>query len=340
MQQQESAIGGARRTVDLIVPCYNEGEMPRLFYDAVSQEIQDMEGRYAFSFLFVDDGSKDGTLAEIKKLAAQHARVRYISFSRNFGKEAGIYAGLSHSHADFAVVIDADLQHPPALLRDMLRAVDDEGYDSCSARRVSREGEPAIRSFFSRLFYRLINRMSDVEIVDGAVDYRMMSRQMIQAVLSLGEVQRFSKGIFSWVGFRTKWVEFKNIERVVGETKWSFWKLFKYAVGGITAFTTAPLRLASFVGAGFLLLSFLLAAYELAKTLFFGSEVPGYPSTFIMLMLIGGVMSLSCGILGEYVARMYLEAKRRPVYIEKESDMAALEAPAPTRQPPQPSPDP
>ena len=326
--RNSAEVGAARKQVDLIVPCYNEAPSVRPFYDAASAVARSIP-QYAFRFIFIDDGSSDGTLdaiRELQSLEGGHESVAYISFSRNFGKEAGIYAGLRHSTGDFAAVIDADLQHPPELLRGMLLAVDGEGYDSSSARRVSREGEPRIRSMLARAFYRFINRMSDVDIVDGAVDYRLMSRQMVDAVLELSEVQRFSKGIFAWVGFRTKWVEFKNVERVVGETKWSFWKLFGYAIDGIAAFTTVPLRFASVMGLAMFALSFILMAFEFVKTIARGVSVPGYPSTLIMLLLIGGVMALSMGILGEYVARTYMEAKRRPVYVAKRIDTRALGA--------------
>jgi len=308
------------KTVDLVVPCYNEGPSLRPFFDAVQTVAGTLPG-YRFRYIFIDDGSGDDTLSIISEFAEHYNNVDYISFSRNFGKEAGIYAGLKNSTGDFAVIIDADLQHPPSMLRDMLRAIDEEGYDSCSARRVSREGEPRISSFFARTFYKVINSISDIDIVDGAVDFRMMTRQMVQAILELSEVQRFSKGIFAWVGFRTKWIEFKNVKRIAGETKFSFWKLFKYALEGITAFTTVPLRFASFAGLAISLLSFILIIFEFAKTLIYGIGVPGYPSTLIMILLIGGIMLLSCGILGEYVARMYMETKRRPIYIEKKTSI-------------------
>jgi glycosyltransferase involved in cell wall biosynthesis len=307
------------KSVDLVIPCYNEGPMIELFYKAALDVVKAIEG-YTFKFIFIDDGSTDNTLQLIHDLASINENVKYISFSRNFGKEAGIYAGLKKSDADLAVVIDVDLQHPPALLPDMVRAIE-EGYDSCAARRVSRKGEPKIRSFFARRFYSVINRMSEIDIVDGSVDYRMMSRQMVNAILELNEVQRFSKGIFSWVGFRTKWVEFENVERVAGETKWSFWKLLIYAVEGITAFTTVPLRFASFVGAAISLVAFCLLIYELVKTLIFGLGVPGYLSTLFLLTLVGGIMILTNGILGEYIAKMYMETKRRPIYIAKSTNI-------------------
>ena len=232
------------KTVELIVPCYNEGKMVHLFYEKTKEVVSKISG-YRFSFIFVDDGSSDDTIEKIKLLAKNNRDVKYISFSRNFGKEAAMYAGFTASTADRIAVIDADLQHPPELIEPMLKAIDEEGYDSCSARRVSREGEPKIRSAFSRLFYKIINKMSDVDLVDGAVDFRMMTRQMVDSIVSLEEYNRFSKGIFAWVGFKTKWIPFENINRKAGTTKWSFWSLLIYAIDGILAFSTAPLALSA-----------------------------------------------------------------------------------------------
>lgn len=232
-----------------------------------------------------------------------------------------MYAGLKATTGDLVVIIDADLQHPPELIPEMLKAIDEEGYDTCSARRVSREGEPKIRSWFARAFYRLINRMSEVEIVDGAVDFRMMNRAMVDAILELPEVQRFSKGIFSWVGFKTKWIEFKNIERIAGETKWSFWSLLKYAISGITAFTTVPLRLATVCGVTISVSAFIYLMIELIKNLVTKNNVPGYASTIIIILFIGGITILFCGILGEYIARMYMETKRRPIFITRRTNI-------------------
>lgn len=308
------------KTVDLVVPCYNEGESVPLFFESVSKTVAKIEG-YEFRFIFIDDGSRDNTLSEIKKLVRAHDNVKFISFSRNFGKEAAMFAGLSASDADRVTIIDADLQHPPELIEQMLYAIDEEGYDSCSARRVSRKGEPKIRSFFSRMFYKLINKMSEVEIVDGAVDYRMMTRQMADAVVSLGEVHRFSKGIFCWVGFNTKWIEFKNVERVAGESRWSFGALFRYAIEGIVAFTTFPLRLATIIGSCISFAAFVYLIFELVKTLVTGIGQPGYASTIIALLFIGGVIIMLLGIIGEYLARMYMETKRRPIFIAKESNI-------------------
>jgi len=309
---------GRKITVDLIVPCYNESQSLTRFFEEARAEAQKMP-QYLFRYIFIDDGSADDTLDIIKSFSKEYDDIDYVSFSRNFGKESAMYAGLKHVTGDYTAIIDADLQHPPSMLADMLRAVEEEGYDSCSARRVSRKGEPKLRSWFARAFYKLINSMSEVEIADGAVDFRLMSKRMTEAVLELSEVQRFSKGIFAWVGFKTKWIEFHNVKRFAGESKYSLWKLFKFALDGITAFTTVPLRFASIAGLAISVLSFGLIIYELVKTLFFGAETPGYTSTFIMMLLIGGIMLLSSGILGEYLARMYMETKRRPIYIEKQS---------------------
>lgn len=308
------------RTVDIVVPCYNEAEMLEMFHEKVSQVVGEIAG-YDFTFYLVDDGSRDETLSIMERLAEKDKRVKYISFSRNFGKESAMYAGLRATTGDLAVIIDADLQHPPELIPEMIKAIDEEGYDTCSARRVSREGEPKIRSWFARAFYRLINRMSEVEIVDGAVDFRMMNRAMVDAILELPEVQRFSKGIFSWVGFKTKWIEFKNIERIAGETKWSFWSLLKYAISGITAFTTVPLRLATVCGVAISVSAFIYLMIELIKNLVTKNNVPGYASTIIIILFIGGITILFCGILGEYIARMYMETKRRPIFITRRTNI-------------------
>lgn len=311
------------KTVDLIVPCYNESEMIDIFYDTTKKIVSEIVG-YSFNFIFIDDGSRDDTIKKIKNLAENNNDVKYISFSRNFGKEAGMYAGLKASTADRVAIIDADLQHPPELIKDMLYAIDVEGYDSCSARRVSREGEPKIRSAFARLFYKMINKMSEVEIVDGAVDFRMMTRQMVDAILDLPEIQRFSKGIFCWVGFNTKWIEFKNIERIAGESCWSFWSLFRYAIDGITSFTTFPLKFATIVGTIVSTSAFIYLVVELIKTLVCGSTVSGYPSTIIIMLFIGGITIMSLGIIGEYLGRLYTEVKNRPIFIYKDTNIEGL----------------
>lgn len=305
--------------VDLIVPCYNESESLNAFYEE-TQRVFSLMPLYSFSYVFIDDGSSDNTLAIIKELADKDKSVKYISFSRNFGKEAAMYAGMKNSSGELVGIIDADLQHPPEMLVEMIKEIEN-GYDVCSARRVSRDGEPRIRSFFSRQFYKLINKMSEIDLVDGAVDYRVMTRQVIDAILQLSEVQRFSKGIFTWVGFETKWLEFKNIERMAGESKWSFWKLFKYALDGITSFTTAPLRIASFLGIIISFFAFIYLLIEFFKRIFLGTDVPGYSTTVILILFMGGIILLSCGILGEYIARLYAETKNRPIYIEKHSNL-------------------
>jgi glycosyltransferase involved in cell wall biosynthesis len=269
----------------------------------------------AFDILFVNDGSKDDTLTEIKRLSLGDDRVRYISFSRNFGKEAAIYAGLQHSIGEYVAVIDADLQDPPALLSKMYQLVKDEGYDSVATRRVSRKGEPVIRSFFSRMFYKLINKISQTNIVDGARDFRLMNRKFVDALLSMSEYNRFSKGLFSWVGFKTKWLEFENVERIAGETKWSFFKLFKYSIEGIVAFSTAPLVLSSLFGVICCMLAFIFIVFIVVRKLAFGDPVDGWASMVTIILFLGGIQLLSVGILGQYLSKTYLETKKRPIYI-------------------------
>lgn len=303
--------------VSVIVPCFNEEEALPYFYDEIvkiSKLMQDVD----FEFIFVNDGSKDKTLSVIKNLAKNDSRVKYISFSRNFGKEAAIYAGFQNCIGDYAVLMDADLQDPPHLLPEMYKAIVEEGYDSVATRRVTRKGEPPIRSFFARAFYKIINRISDADIVDGARDYRLMKRSMVNAILSMAEYNRFSKGIFGWIGFDTKWIEFENVERVAGETKWSFWKLFKYSLEGITAFSVGPLQIASIFGS---IIAFIMILMIVIKTLIFGDPVSGWPSTVCIIMLIGGIQLLCIGILGQYLSKTYLETKKRPVYITKETNI-------------------
>ncbi len=306
--------------ITVLVPCYNEQESLPHFYPEICKVAERMKAGYGvdFSFIFVDDGSKDGTLGVLKELAAKDERVRYLSFSRNFGKEAAIFAGLQHAAGDYVAMMDADLQDPPRMLEEMYRGITEEGYDCVGTRRVTRKGEPKVRSFFARLFYKLINRISDTEIVDGARDFRLMTRQMVDAILSMSEYNRFSKGIFSWVGFSTKWLEYENVERVAGETKWSFWKLLLYSIDGITAFSTAPLAVASLMGVLFCLLAAVLIVVVIVKTLVWGDPVAGYPSMMCFIFLIGGIQLLCLGILGQYLSKTYLETKRRPVYILKE----------------------
>lgn len=306
--------------ISLIVPCYNEEEVLPLFYDEVTRVAGEM-GEYDFEFLFVDDGSRDSTMRVVKELSGQDERVKYISFSRNFGKEAAMYAGFTHASGDYVAVMDADLQDPPALLPEMMAAIKNEGYDSVATRRVTRKGEPPIRSFFARCFYKLMRRISKTEMVDGARDYRLMTRQFVNSLLDLGEYNRFSKGLYGWVGYKTKWLEYENIERAAGETKWSFWKLLRYSIEGIVAFSAAPLAIAAVSGMICCVLAFLFILFIVVRTLMFGDPVAGWPSLVCIILLIGGLQLMSIGILGEYLAKTYLEVKNRPIFICKESNI-------------------
>ena len=306
--------------ISLIVPCYNEEEVLPLFYQEVTRVAEQM-GEYDFEFLFVDDGSKDGTMRVIKAFADQDQRVKYVSFSRNFGKEAAMYAGFTHASGDYVAVMDADLQDPPALLPEMMDAIKNEGYDSVATRRVTRKGEPPIRSFFARCFYKLMRRISKTEMVDGARDYRLMTRHFVNSLLELGEYNRFSKGLYGWVGYKTKWLEYENVERAAGETKWSFWKLLLYSIEGIVAFSAAPLAIAAVSGIICCVLAFLFILFIVIRTLMFGDPVAGWPSLVCIILLIGGLQLLSIGILGEYLAKTYLEVKNRPIFICKESNI-------------------
>lgn len=303
--------------ISVIVPCYNEQETIHIFYNEINLLSQNM--KEDFEFIFVNDGSKDDTLKILKRLSIEDHRVKYISFSRNFGKEAAMYAGFTASTGDYIAVMDSDLQDPPHLLPDMLKYLQ-EGYDCVATRRVTRKGEPPIRSFFARLFYKLINKISNVDIVDGARDFRLMTAKMKDAILSLKEYNRFSKGIFGWVGFNTKWLEYENIQRVAGETKWNFWKLFLYSIDGIVAFSTAPLILSSLFGILFCLLAAIMIAVIIVKTLIFNDPVSGWPSLACIIFFIGGVQLLCIGIIGQYLSKTYLETKNRPKYIIKESN--------------------
>ena len=305
--------------ISIIVPCYNEQEALPLFYAEITRVAEQM-APLTFEFVFIDDGSSDGTLSTLRSLAAQDKRVRFVSFSRNFGKEAAILAGLEAAEGAYIATMDADLQDPPALLPQLYRAVTEEGYDCAATRRTSREGEPPIRSFFARMFYKLINKISDADIVDGARDYRLMRRRMVEAVLSMREYNRFSKGIFGWVGFQTKWVPFTNVERAAGETKWSFWKLFLYSLEGIVAFSTAPLAIASMLGALLCAAAFLFIAVVILKTFLFGDPVSGWPSMMCVILFLGGIQLFCAGISGQYLAKTYLETKKRPVYLVRETE--------------------
>ena len=312
-----------KKILSIIVPCYNEEQALPFFYqeiDKVSKELKELN----FELIFVNDGSKDKTLEVLKEYHKKDKRVRYISFSRNFGKEAAMYAGLEHSKGDYVTIMDADLQDPPSLLKEMYRLVSEEGYDCVGTRRVTRKGEPPIRSFCARLFYKLINRLSKVEMVDGARDYRFMSRKMVNAILELKEYNRYSKGLFSFVGFKTKWLEYENINRVAGETKWSFWKLFIYALDGIIAFSTVPLVLSAVFGLVFCLISFIMIIAIIVKTLVYGDPVSGWPSLVCIIFLCSGVQLFCMGIIGQYLSKTYLETKRRPIYsIGESSDEVA-----------------
>lgn len=304
--------------LSVIVPCYNEEESVADFYaELMKNEPFFQENKLEVEILFIDDGSRDNTATEVKKLRETDERVRLISFSRNFGKEAGMYAGLEKSRGDYAVLMDVDLQDPPSLLPEMYSYIE-QGYDSVATRRVSRKGEPPIRSFFARLFYRLMKRISRTEIMDGARDYRLMTRQMVNAILQMQEYNRFTKGIYGWVGFRTKWIEYENVERAKGETKWSFWKLLIYSLEGITAFSTVPLSIAAVMGVLFCVLAFVLIIFIIVRTSIFGDPVSGWPSLVCIISLISGVQLFCMGIMGQYLAKTYLEVKRRPIYIVKE----------------------
>lgn len=306
------------KLLSVIVPCYNEEENIRDFYEELFRNNdfflqKDLE----VEILYIDDGSKDKTVEEIKKLREEDGRVHCVSFSRNFGKEAAIYAGLQKAKGDFLVMMDADLQDPPSLLPEMYGYIE-QGYDSVATRRVSRKGEPPIRSFFARAFYKLINKISKTEIVDGARDYRLMTRQVADAILSMTEYNRFTKGIYGWVGYETKWLEFENVERKKGETKWSFWKLFLYSLEGITAFSTVPLAIASIMGVLFCLFALLLIVVTIVRKLAFGDPTSGWPSLVCIIALVSGVQLFCLGIVGQYLSKTYMEVKRRPIYLVKE----------------------
>ena len=304
----------------VIVPCYNEQESVPLFYnELIKLNNYFEENSLELELLFIDDGSKDKTIDAVRALHDSDSRVHLVSFSRNFGKEAAMYAGLQNSHGDYVVFMDADLQDPPSLLPAMFDGLN-EGYDSVATRRVSRKGEPPIRSFFARMFYRLMHRISKTEMMDGARDYRLMTRQMVDAILEMGEYNRFTKGIFGWVGFKTKWLEYENIERVAGETKWSFWKLFIYSIEGIVAFSTAPLTFISVLGIIFCLLAFAMIVFTIVRKLIFGDPVSGWPSLVCIILFLSGIQFLCTGILGQYLAKTYMEVKRRPIYIKNEKN--------------------
>lgn len=306
------------KLLSVIVPCYNEEENIRDFYEELFRNAPFFkEKEIEVELLYIDDGSKDRTVEEIKKLRSKDERVHLLSFSRNFGKEAAIYAGLQKSKGDYVVLMDVDLQDPPALLPEMYGYIE-QGYDSVATRRVTRKGEPPVRSFFARMFYRIMNKISKTEIVDGARDYRLMTRQVADAILAMTEYNRFTKGIFGWVGYETKWLEYENIERRKGETKWSFWKLFVYSLEGITAFSTVPLTIAALIGALFCVLAFIMIIFIIVKTLIFGDPTSGWPSLVCIVMMVSGVQLFCLGIVGQYLSKTYMEVKRRPIYLVKE----------------------
>lgn len=306
------------KLLSIIVPCYNEEESVPLFYaETIKQERYFHEKGVEFEFVFVNDGSRDKTVEQVRQLHEKDERVHLVSFSRNFGKEAAIVAGFEKAKGDIVVLMDADLQDPPALLPEMYDNIEN-GFDSVATRRVDRKGEPPIRSWFARRFYGLMRRISKTDIVDGARDYRMMTRQVVDAILSMREYNRFSKGIFGWVGFDTKWLEYENIQRAAGETKWSFWKLFLYSLDGIMAFSTVPLSIASFLGILFCIIAFAFLIFIFIRALAFGDNVAGWPSTICVITLLGGLQLLCLGIMGQYLSKLYLEVKDRPKYLIKE----------------------
>lgn len=306
------------KMLSVIVPCYNEEESVELFYEELTKnDAFFAQKNMELEIFYIDDGSVDRTVEEVRKLRDRDERVHLVSFSRNFGKEAAMFAGMEHSRGDYVVIMDADLQDPPSLLPEMFKGIE-EGYDSVATRRVSRKGEPPVRSFFARMFYRLMKKISRTEIMDGARDYRLMTRQMVNAILSMKEYNRFTKGIFGWVGFKTKWLEYENVERAKGETKWNFWKLFVYSLDGITAFSTVPLMIASVAGVLFCLLAFVMIIFIIVRKLVFGDPVSGWPSLVCIMLFLSGVQFFCTGILGQYLAKTYMEVKRRPIYLVKE----------------------
>lgn len=305
--------------ISLIVPCYNEQEALPIFYKETKKVLDTME--CAYEILFVNDGSKDRTLQLLKEIANEDKCVSYLSFSRNFGKEAAMYAGFCNAHGDYVAVMDADMQDPPSLLPEMVAKLEEGEYDSVATRRVTRKGEPVIRSWFARMFYKLINKISDADIVDGARDFRLMKRSMVDAIVQMGEYNRFSKGIFGWIGFKTYWLPYENVNRVAGETKWSFWKLLKYAIDGVINFSQVPLSIASWTGIFMTFLSFAAIIFIVVRKLLFGDPVDGWASTVCIITFIGGVQLFCMGIMGQYIAKTYMEVKKRPHYIIAETNV-------------------
>ena len=309
--------------LSIIVPCLNEQESIPLFYEELIKVLTKMDITY--EIIFIDDGSKDATLQKMKELSQRDSNVVYLSFSKNFGKEAAMYAGFVNARGRYVAVMDADLQDPPALLPKMLEKVESGAYDSVATRRVSRKGEPRIRSFFARRFYQLINKISDADIVDGARDYRLMKREMVEAIVAMEEYNRFSKGIYGWIGFKTYWLAYENVERVAGESKWSFWKLFRYAVEGFINFSKAPLEIVSWTGIGMTFVSVLVLIFIVLRRLLFGDPVAGWASLICVIIFVGGIQMFSIGIMGQYISRMYMETKKRPHYIVSETNQADID---------------
>lgn len=307
------------KKISIIIPCYNEEPTIPFFYEEINKVSKSM--KVNFEFIFVNDGSKDNTIKVIKEYVKKDKRVKYINFSRNFGKEAAMYAGLELSTGDYVAIMDADLQDPPSLLPKMLELIEKEDYDCVGTRRVTRAGEPPIRSFFARMFYKIINKISKIEMVDGARDYRLMTRQMVNSILELKEYNRYSKGLFQFVGYNTIWLEYENIERVAGETKWSFWKLFLYAIEGIIAFSTTPLAISSIAGILFCLISFIMIIAIIIRTLIYGDPTSGWPSLVCIIFFVSGIQLFCLGIMGQYLSKTYLETKKRPIYIIKETNI-------------------
>ena len=307
------------KKISIIIPCYNEEAAIPFFYEEINKVSKTIKKN--FEFIFVNDGSKDNTIKIVKEYAKKDKRVKYIDFSRNFGKEAAMYAGLELSTGDYIGIMDADLQDPPHLLNKMLEVLENEDYDCVGTRRVTRKGEPPIRSFFARMFYKIINKISKIEMVDGARDYRLMTRQMVNSILELKEYNRYSKGLFQFVGYNTKWLEYENIERIAGETKWSFWKLFLYAIEGIIAFSTIPLAISSITGIFFCLISFILIILIIIKTIILGDPTSGWPSLACIIFFVSGIQLFCLGIMGQYLSKTYLETKKRPIYIMKETNI-------------------
>ncbi len=303
--------------LSIVVPCFNEEESVEIFFKEIQKVLADQN----YEIIYINDGSSDNTLKEIKKLANENSNIKYISFSRNFGKESAIYAGLKNASGDLVCLIDVDLQHPPSLIPEMIETVSNEDYDVVAARRISRKGEPAIKSFFSHSFYKIFNRISEIELVEGATDYRVMTRQVVDSILELSEYNRFSKGLFHWVGFNTKWIPYENIERVAGETTWSFWGLVQYSIEGIVAFTTIPLSISTFIGTIISIIAFIYMIFIVIRYLIYSDPVQGYPTIMCVILFLGGIQLLSIGVLGKYLEKTYVETKNRPIFIVKESNI-------------------